>query len=127
MTLLSEGLGVDPQRVSFQKANVFKFDFARDFWFGKPVADSNARLFVHDAESAQNAQELYSKLLDELGFDLEVVTQNEDHSILLHGFLKNYFAVGVSDGWVFGIENAETETDATAAIDRFTQTIDGEN
>ncbi len=127
LALLANGMGVDPQRISFQKANVFKFDFANDFWFGKISDDSNARLFAHEAKSPDEASDLQTRLLDDLGFDLEVVTEADDHTILLHGFLKNYFALGVSDEWVFGVENAESPEDAADAIAKFTEILNGEN
>lgn len=127
MALLANGMNIDPQLISFQKANVFKFDFASDFWFGKISSDANARLFAHEAKSAEAASTLRTKLLDDLGFDLEMVTEAEDHSILLHGFLKNYFALGVSDNWVFGIENAKSQDDATQAIAQFIEILNGEN
>jgi len=53
MSLLTQNLGFDETQVSFQKANVFKFDFASDFWFAKTDDATDARLFIHESESAE--------------------------------------------------------------------------
>lgn len=117
MSLLTEKLGADSASVSFQKANVFKFDYARDFWFARRKGDT--RIFAHESTSPDDARALFRKLVDDQGFDFETVQTDVSRAVLLHGFLKNYFALGVSNNWVYGVENAESVDAATAELEQF--------
>jgi len=126
MAILTEQLGFDDSNVTFQKANVFKFDFASDFWFVKTSEDADTRLFIHESDSEDAARDLLTELHDELTFDFELIDDDLGRTLYRHNFLKNYFALAVSDKWVHGVENAESEDAARTALDQFEQAFSGE-
>lgn len=126
MSMLTDRLEYDPTLVSYQKENVFKFDFASDFWFAKTAADSIERVFLHEGESDESSKALLSQLREELEFDYELVDEDVQWVLLNHGFLNNYFAVGVSNKWIYGIENAATEEDALDALQRLEAQVSGD-
>lgn len=126
MSKLIAAHDLEQSAIALQKANVFKFDFATDFWFGKPDATADTRVFLHQGTDAEGARALYGRLVEDLGFDFEVLEEDVNRTILLHGFLKNYFALGVSDSWVFGVENAESLDAALQALERFESSLEEE-
>jgi len=93
MSVLTQNLGFDETQVSFQKANVFKFDFASDFWFVKMDDAADARIFIHESESVETAKALFAQLQDELTFDYELIEEDIGRTLFRHNFLKNYSTV----------------------------------
>ena len=126
LALLTQTLGFDQSEVTLQKANVFKFDFATNFWFASTEPGSIARVFVHESGDGASAAELFSQLETELSFDYESMAAGEDDdvAVLKHNFLDNYFALSQSKRWIFGIENAETEAAARTAIARVSAALE---
>lgn len=127
MSMLTESLNFDPSNVTFQKANVFKFDFASEFWFAKDDAQSDARVFLHESETGDSADQLFQQLRDELAFDYQQVDEDIGTILLKHSFLKNYFSIGVSDKWIYGIENAVTEDDADNMMQRLYEQLSADS
>ncbi len=105
LRILTYGMGVAQQNVSFQKSNVFQFDFANDFWLGSLKQDEAARLFVHAADTAAAASALIEAILEEQSADYRPVGSEADWTTLQHTFLSTYFAIGQRGRFVFGVEN----------------------
>lgn len=123
MRFLRTVFAIPDELITFQKENVFQYDFAENFWFGKSGQDSTQRLFIHRAASAQAARELYELLIEEHGYDYDIVDQDEKQALLWHNFLKNQFAVGVHDRYVYGVENASEKEDVRALLVQFAENL----
>ncbi len=105
LRILTQGMGVAEQNVSFQTSNVFQFDFAKDFWFGALEQDQAARLFVHAADTAAAASALMEAILEEQSADYRPLGSEADWTTLQHTFLSTYFAIGQRRRFVFGVDN----------------------
>ncbi|MGF1525522.1 MAG: DUF6599 family protein [Candidatus Competibacterales bacterium] len=118
LTILRDTLEIPAELTAFQGENVFQFDFAQDFWFGRYSADTEERLFVHQAPSATTAEQLYTLLLDEQSFDYQRLDA-QGMALLEHNFLgDNYFAVARSGQYIYGVENAPSPDRAQAVLAR---------
>jgi hypothetical protein len=115
--VLRDALRIPPELIAFQTQNVFQYDFARDFWFGRPGADEPAAVFIHQAASPEQAQQLIERLLEEQGYEYERVEQSETGALLRHQFLKNHFTIGRTGRFVFGSENV-ADQERSRAIQR---------
>ena len=114
MRILTEGIGIAPEQVYLQRENVFQFDFVQDVWFGKLAQDSQEQLFIHQADSAEQAQLLFEEILAEQSYDYETRYQNATVAILRHEYLNNYFIIGLQGTFIFGVENgADAERSET--------------
>lgn len=102
--LLTEGLGIDPAQIAFQSNNVFQFNFAEDFWFGTPIKDQNGRVFVHRADSDQQARELFEQLVENQRYDYEIIRKTETLAILQHLYLKTWFVLKLEGSVLLGAE-----------------------
>lgn len=116
-------LDIPETLISFQSENVFQYDFAENFWFGQLAQDETARLFVHQADSAEQAQELYALLLEEQSYEYELLQEGETQAILFHEFLKNFFAIRIQQNMIVGIENAADQQSALDVLQRFGETL----
>lgn len=105
LRILTQGMAVAEQNVSFQKSNVFQFDFASDFWFGSLEQDQAARLFVHAADTKAAASALMEAILGEQNADYRPAGSDDDWTTLQHTFLSTYFAIGQRGRFVFGVDN----------------------
>ena len=65
LQLIKSLFDVAPEMTSFQNQNVFQYDFAEDFWFGRISENEGERVFVHQAESAEVAALLFQQLFEE--------------------------------------------------------------
>jgi hypothetical protein len=120
---LLAGLGVPSQLISFQSENVFQFDFAQNFWFGKFAQDDITQVFIHKAASADAAQELYDQLLEEQSYDYKTVDEEEVQVLLFHEFLKNFFALKLHKDFIIGVENAADREKATALLQQLEEAL----
>jgi hypothetical protein len=103
-------LNIPFARITYERQDVFQFDFARDFWFARPPSASDYRYFAHEAASQEDARELYDRLLEENLFDNTLVNQ-KDHSVVMkHNFLNTLLSLNLNDTYAFGVENAPDET-----------------
>ncbi len=126
LRILTQGMGVAQQNVSFQKSNVFQFDFANDFWFGSLEQDGAARLFVHAADSAAAASALMEAILEEQSADYRPVGSEADGTTLQHTFLSTYFAIGQRGRFVFGVENLPDREAVGPIMAQFREQTDGD-
>jgi hypothetical protein len=118
-----ESFGIAPELISFQSENVFQYDFAQNFWFGASAQDDIARVFVHRAQSAAAAQELYALLLEEQSYEYELSDESEAQALLFHEFLNNFFALKVRGEFIIGIENATNAEQAYTALQQLEEAL----
>lgn len=118
MTLLTDGVGVDFAGLEYVREDVFQYAFAKEFWFGRPDPDGNARYFVHDAGSAAAADSMVEQILGEHDYDYTKVEGTGAFPVLQHNFLKNFFSISSVGNFVVGMERAETQEEALAGTAR---------
>jgi hypothetical protein len=107
--VFSKNLGIPFERITYERQDVFQFDFAKDFWFGRPPATSEYRYFAHQSSSEEDARVLYDRLVEENLFDNALVTQSDQAVVMKHNFLNTFLSLNLEKGYVFGIENAPSE------------------
>lgn len=111
---LLQDLSIEPTDIRHQAVNVFQYDFAKDFWFGKPDTTNQAEVFIHRAESKDSALELLSRILKEHQYEYQIIRKTEDLALLQHNFLKSYFIIALQDSFIFG---ADKTPDQEASFD----------
>ncbi len=115
--LLAGDLGIDFGGIEYVPEDVFKYAFAKDFWFGKPSADSNEAYFVHEAASEEEAIKLIDQILQEHQWDYTLVSREGTRAVLQHDFLKNYFSIDHTGTLVYGVDQAPNEQDASQTLE----------
>jgi len=106
---LLQELNIETADIRHQAVNVFQYDFAEDFWFGKPDSTRQAEVFVHRAESKDNALQLLSRILEEHQYEYQMIRETENLALLQHNFLKTYFIIAIQDSFVFGADQTEDQ------------------
>jgi hypothetical protein len=101
---LLQDLNIEPADIRHQAVNVFQYDFAKDFWFGKPQKTDQTEVFVHRAESKERALELFSSILEEHQYEYQILRKTENLALLQHNFLKSYFTIAIQDSFIFGAD-----------------------
>jgi hypothetical protein len=94
---------------------VFQYDFAQRFWFGNAGIGGNARLFVHIADSATEADDLIAALVEEHGYEYDQLESEGTFTLFRHRYLGSYFAVAQRGNYIYGIEKSP-DTAAIAAL-----------
>ena len=107
--ILKSAMNIDPEQITFESVNVFQFDFAKDFWFGKMKADEPTRVFVHRDPTREGAIKLFDRIVTEQESDYRIKARNGQHALMQHLFLKTWFAIRQRDRFVYGIEEATGE------------------
>jgi hypothetical protein len=110
-------LGVDFAGIEYVPEDVFKYAFAKDFWFGRPAGDSKRAYFVHDAASEEEAVKLIDQILEEHAWDYTLVSREGTRAVMQHNFLKNYFSIDHSGTLVYGVDQAPDEQDASQSLE----------
>ena len=105
LKILAEQLKIPEKSITHQRNNVFQFDFARDFWFGRPKENAPTRLFLHVGTSPGVVKKMFDQIVEEQSYDFKVVEKTSDHIIMWHEFLKTYFAIGRYNHSIYGLEN----------------------
>ena len=123
LALLTKAMGVPAQDVSFQKENVFQFDFTREFWFGRLDEGEGARLFVHIAPDEADASGLLDAIVEEQETDYRTVDSGGDWTTLRHNFLSTYFAIGRHGRFVFGVDNLADRQGVGPLMERFRERV----
>ena len=113
--LLSQRLGIAEADIQFQENNVFQYDFAQRFWFGNAGIGGNARLFVHIADSATEAEDLIAALVKEHGYEYDQLESEGTYTVFRHRYLGSYFAVAQRGNYIYGVEKSP-DTAAIAAL-----------
>ena len=101
---LLQELNIEPADIRHQAVNVFQYDFAKDFWFGKPDNTSQAEIFVHRAVSEDSSLQLLTRILEEHQYEYQMIRETENLALLQHNFLKTYFIIAVQDSFIFGAD-----------------------
>jgi len=123
MRVLRDRLDVPVALISFQNSNVFQYDFAQDFWFGRYDQASTERLFVHLAESSEAATQLYDEILVEHEYDYDALPGQAGMAAFHHPFLNSYFLIQVRDRYVFGVDNGADLDSAKKAVKRLSEAL----
>ena len=122
--ILSEKLEIPLTRISFQKQNVFQYDFVENFWFARLQGSDRARIFLHHASSGEEAGVLFEEILAEQSYDYHVVTDDGILVVMFHDFLKNYFAIQQQGPYIFGVENTEDLREIAPLMERLSRELE---
>ncbi len=123
LAILSRAMGIPEQKVSFQKRNVFQFDFAENFWFGRLQEDEGARLFIHAATTEADASALLDAIVEEQKADYHLLESTEDRTTLQHAFLSTYFSIGRRGRYIFGVDNLSDRQGVEATMETFRERV----
>jgi predicted Zn-dependent peptidase len=121
--VLREGMNIDPERITHKGVNVFQLDFAKDFWFGHIQGEDHARLFVHQAPSAEEASKLFKQIITEQGFDYDIKERSTHDAMMQHSFLKTWFAITQKGRIIYGIEEARDDEAAARMLDALNKVL----
>ena len=122
--LLNQRLGIAEADIQFQESNVFQYDFAQRFWFGDAGTGDGARLFIHIADSAADAQALMSALLAEHSYEYDRLESDDSYRLFRHRYLGSFFAIEQRDNYVFGIEESPDTAVIAASLERISGNLD---
>ncbi len=114
--ILKTAMNIDPEQITFESVNVFQFDFAKDFWFGRMKADEPTRVFVHRDSTQEGASKLFARIVTEQESDYQIKVRKGQHALMQHVFLKTWFAIRQRDRFVYGIEEALDEDRAVQIL-----------
>jgi hypothetical protein len=103
--VLTEGMGIDAGRIAYQNRNVFQYDFAREFWFGRPPGASPGRVFLHRGASPRAAQKLFAAIAGEHAEAYKVLQRTKNTVLMRHDFLKSHFYMKRAGALIYGVEN----------------------
>ena len=109
---LRDEMGIDYIDISYTLQDVFQYDFAKDFWFGK--FGENAKIYFHEAESPATAAEMHASLTGEFEWDYDVEESADGASVFVHPHLKTYNILTTDGAFVIGVEGLK-EKDASLA------------
>lgn len=115
---LTQGLKIRLEEIGYQRQNVFQYDFAGDFWFGRYSRGQPGRVFIHQAPSAAAAEGLFQDIGREHAFDHSVLNRTKRKVIMRHNFLKTHFIMAVSGDFLYGVENESDAARAKQVADR---------
>lgn len=104
--ILTQKLGIPFDSILFEKSDVFQYDFAKDFWFGKAGSDPSFQYYVHESANEDEAASLYERLLENHLFDYDEVTRADDEVVLRHKFLNTYLSLNKKNNVVYGVDGA---------------------
>jgi hypothetical protein len=108
---LLQELSIKQADIRHQAVNVFQYDFAEDFWFGKPDTTTQAEVFIHQAQSPESALQLFTRILEEHQYEYQILRETENLALLQHNFLKSYFIIATQGSFIFGADKtADQET-----------------
>jgi hypothetical protein len=102
----TEKLGIPLERISYEKQDVFQYDFAGDFWFAQAAAESDLRYYIHAAKNPEDAAALFDNLLQNHVYDYDVVEKSERRAVLKHKYLGTFLTLECHAELVFGLDNA---------------------
>lgn len=116
--LLNRRLGIAEADIQFQESNVFQYDFAQRFWFGDAGMGNDARLFIHVADSATDAQDLMTALVAEHSYEYEQLESDGAYSLFRHRYLGSHFAIARRGNYIYGIEQSPDKAAIGASLER---------
>lgn len=116
--LLRERLKIPLAEIRHKRVNVFQFDFAKDFWFGRPEKSRKIELFVHRAQSGPAAGDLFRQIVAEQQQEYRIVEQAENSVVLRHNFLQTFFSMAYRGNYLFGADRAADRSLSLAYLDK---------
>ena len=121
--VLADLLGVPFDAIAYERSDVFQYDFAKDFWFGRPDKASEQCYYLHEAASEEEAQALFDQLLENHRYDYEVLEVSRGEALLQHQFLETFMSLNRRGTLVFGIDNAPDQDALGASLDTLTEAL----
>jgi len=121
--LFHEALQIPLQDISYQKNNVFQYDFAHDFWFAEFDTATEAAFFVHQAADADAAQKLFEQIISEESREHEKVADTQTGVLLEHRFLHTFLSINTSDQLVYGLVNIAAQEEAAPALEKLLRAL----
>jgi hypothetical protein len=115
---LHETMGIPFERLGYTPINAFQFEFGKQFWFGGPEPDSPLRVFLHRANSPEDAQTLYDLFHAEQSQEFDVIEAAPGSALYQHKFLKSFFSLRLEGAYVYGLEGALTQGVVGGVVDR---------
>lgn len=119
--LLSQRLGIAETDIQFQESNVFQYDFAQRFWFGNAGIGGDARLFIHVADTAAEAEDLIAALVTEHSHEYDQLESDGTYKLFRHRYLGSYFAIAQRGNYVYGVENSPNSAALAASLERISE------
>lgn len=120
-TLLSQRLGIAEADIQFQESNVFQYDFAQRFWFGNAGIGGDARLFIHVADTAAQAEDLIAALVAEHRYEYDQLESDGTYKLFRHRYLGSYFAIAQRGNYVYGVEKSPDSAAIAALLERISE------
>jgi len=121
--VMTQGLGLALGDVSYERENVFQYDFLSDFWFGKAKGQADARYFLNEQADEAKAAQVYERFRDEQAHDHAVLDQGEDRVVMRHNFLKTIFALQRDGAILLGVDGAATREAAEGSLKRLREAV----
>lgn len=123
--LLTGPLGVGFEQIAYIRDNVFQYDFLSEFWFAPLDGGGEARIFLHQAGSDDEAANQFGSLVEEQSYEYELKVSEPENAVLQHEYLKTIFAVRRRGDMIYGVDGAGDPGTASAALDRLEEVISG--
>ena len=123
--LLTGPLGVAFEQIAYIRDNVFQYDFLSEFWFAPMDGAGEARIFLHQAGSGDEAASRFSSLVEEQSYEYELKVSEPERAVLQHEFLNTIFAVRRQGNLIYGVDGAGDPDAASAALARLEEVISG--
>ncbi len=114
-TALATAFGVELDGIAYESQDVFQYDFLSDFWFASPSELEGGRVFVHEAESAAVAGELFDKLVREQSFEYQELERGAGRVLLRHEYLGDFFYIERHGALLYGVDHAPSGEAASEA------------
>ena len=123
--LLTGPLNVAFEQISYVKDNVFQYDFLTEFWFAPLGEGSEARIFLHQAGSDDEAATQFGSLVAEQAYEYDLQVNEPQHAVLRHEYLKTIFAVSRRGDLIYGVDGAGDPETAATALARLEEVMSG--
>jgi hypothetical protein len=123
--LLTGPLNVAFEQIAYIRDNAFQYDFLNEFWFAPLDDGGDARIFLHQAGSADEAAAQFGSLVEEQAYEYELQVNEPERAVLQHEFLKTIFAVGRKGDLIYGVDGAGDPAAADAALARIEEVMTG--
>jgi len=111
-------LGIPFEDIAFVKADVYQYDFAKDFWFANVNGDAEGKYYAHAAETEEDAVALYNELLENHLYDYEKVDETDNEVTLKHQFLDEYLVMYRDGAMIAGVDGAPSAESCSASLDQ---------
>lgn len=113
---LNWGLGIDRAQISYRPSLAFQYEFADQFWFGRPEPDGNTRLFAHLGQTQADARLMFERMHTALLDDFELLEEGQASRLYRHRYLKTYFSLNQNGSVLFGVEDHPDRSGVAAAV-----------